>query len=56
MFYRALTGTPVQNNLDDLYSLLKFLHIAPFSEYKWYRRLIVRPLQVIKIIEEVIFI
>ncbi|XP_036780354.2 transcription termination factor 2 isoform X1 [Manis pentadactyla] len=29
----AVTGTPIQNNLLDMYSLLKFLHCSPFDEY-----------------------
>ncbi|XP_061697524.1 transcription termination factor 2 isoform X2 [Syngnathoides biaculeatus] len=30
----AMTGTPIQNNLLDMYSLLKFLRCSPFDEYK----------------------
>nr|XP_040057960.1 transcription termination factor 2 [Gasterosteus aculeatus aculeatus] len=30
----AVTGTPIQNNLLDMYSLLKFLCCSPFDEYK----------------------
>ncbi|XP_072253563.1 transcription termination factor 2 isoform X2 [Leuresthes tenuis] len=33
----AVTGTPIQNNLLDMYSLLKFLHCAPFDEYKLWK-------------------
>ncbi|XP_077198151.1 transcription termination factor 2 isoform X2 [Paroedura picta] len=30
----AVTGTPIQNNLLDMYSLLRFLHCSPFDEFK----------------------
>ncbi|XP_026537551.1 transcription termination factor 2 isoform X1 [Notechis scutatus] len=30
----AVTGTPIQNNLLDMYSLLKFLRCSPFDEFK----------------------
>ncbi|XP_023690181.2 transcription termination factor 2 [Paramormyrops kingsleyae] len=33
----AVTGTPVQNNLLDMYSLLKFLRCSPFDEYKLWK-------------------
>uniref|UniRef100_A0AAQ5YLQ3 Transcription termination factor 2 n=1 Tax=Amphiprion ocellaris TaxID=80972 RepID=A0AAQ5YLQ3_AMPOC len=33
----AVTGTPIQNNLLDMYSLLKFLHCSPFDEYKLWK-------------------
>ncbi|KAM4539898.1 LOW QUALITY PROTEIN: transcription termination factor 2-like [Odontesthes bonariensis] len=33
----AVTGTPIQNNLLDMYSLIKFLHCAPFDEYKLWK-------------------
>uniref|UniRef100_A0A8C3VM94 Transcription termination factor 2 n=1 Tax=Catagonus wagneri TaxID=51154 RepID=A0A8C3VM94_9CETA len=33
----AVTGTPIQNNLLDMYSLLKFLRCAPFDEFSLWR-------------------
>ena len=41
----CLTGTPLQNNLDELQSLLKFLRIAPFDDLAVWKEQISRPMQ-----------
>ncbi|KAK6278867.1 hypothetical protein POUND7_019134 [Theobroma cacao] len=33
----CLTGTPLQNNLEDLYSLLCFLHVEPWCNWAWWK-------------------
>lgn len=33
----AVTGTPIQNNLLDMYSLLKFLRCSPFDEFRLWK-------------------
>lgn len=40
----CLTGTPMQNNLDELQSLIKFLRIKPFDDLAAWRDQISRPL------------
>lgn len=39
----AVTGTPVQNRLDDLGALMKFLRIRPFDEQKNFNQYIIAP-------------
>ncbi|KAJ3679932.1 hypothetical protein LUZ60_016210 [Juncus effusus] len=39
----CLTGTPLQNSLEDLYSLLCFLHVEPWCNLSWWSKLIQRP-------------
>lgn len=39
----CLTGTPYQNTVDDVYSLVKFLRIPPFSEWAYWKARITTP-------------
>ena len=41
----VLTGTPIQNQLDDLFSLIHFLDVEPWSDYLWWNKMINIPLE-----------
>lgn len=41
----CLTGTPMQNNLDELQSLIKFLRIKPYDDLREWKDAIDRPLK-----------
>lgn len=39
------SGTPIQNSIKDLWSLVNFLQISPFTDRQWWTRAIERPLE-----------
>jgi DNA repair protein RAD5 len=41
----CLTGTPIQNKLEYIFAYLRFLRVEPLSDYAWFNRAVLRPLQ-----------
>jgi E3 ubiquitin-protein ligase SHPRH len=43
-FRWAVSGTPIQKNIEDLYQLFLFLQYFPFADHRWWNALIEKPL------------
>ncbi|XP_020536255.1 DNA repair protein RAD5A isoform X2 [Jatropha curcas] len=41
----CLTGTPIQNSLEDIYSLLRFLKVEPWENWAWWNKLVQKPFE-----------
>jgi len=41
----CLTGTPIQNSVEDVFSLARFLGLEPFNKFEWFNRTLLRPLK-----------
>lgn len=41
----CLTGTPIQNAVTDIFSLIHFIKYTPWSEFACWNRFIVKPLE-----------
>eukprot|EP00897_Mesotaenium_endlicherianum_P004514 jgi/Mesen1/4090/ME000214S03273 len=39
----CLTGTPIQNKVEDMFALLHFIGVEPWSNWGWWHKLIQRP-------------
>ena len=40
----VVTGTPIQNSMKDLFSIISFLKLEPFTDRQWWRRTMERPI------------
>ena len=40
----VVTGTPIQNSMKDIFSIISFLKLEPFTDRQWWRRTTERPI------------
>ena len=40
----VITGTPIQNSVKDMFSIISFLKLEPFTDRQWWRRTMERPI------------
>lgn len=41
----CVTGTPIQNKLEDVFSLFMFLQAEPYGQYQWWTEVIMKPIR-----------
>ncbi|KAL3628014.1 DNA repair protein rad5a [Castilleja foliolosa] len=41
----CLTGTPIQNNVEDIFSLLRYLKVEPWGSWAWWNKLVQKPFE-----------
>eukprot|EP00002_Diphylleia_rotans_P007860 TRINITY_DN1753_c0_g1_i1.p1 TRINITY_DN1753_c0_g1~~TRINITY_DN1753_c0_g1_i1.p1 ORF type:complete len:1009 (-),score=189.43 TRINITY_DN1753_c0_g1_i1:1390-4266(-) len=41
----CVTGTPLQNKLDDIFSLIQFLRLEPYGRMSWWNQYITKPIR-----------